>query len=88
MEKLDIYREQIDKIDTEIIKLFEERMDVVLDVAKYKKENFMPIYQAERENVVLKKVEDKLENKGYLEETTELFKFIMDLSKSLQDKNI
>lgn len=88
MEKLDIYREQIDKIDTEIIKLFEERMDVVLDVAKYKKENSMPIYQAERENVVLKKVEDKLENKGYLEETTELFKFIMDLSKSLQDKNI
>ena len=37
-DKLAQCRKEIDRIDGELMKLFEERMNVVLDVARYKKE--------------------------------------------------
>ena len=36
-------REEIDLIDTEIIRLFEKRMDIVKDVAIYKIANKLPV---------------------------------------------
>ena len=39
MDKLLKCRKEIDKIDTQIIKLFEKRMSVVEDVISYKIEN-------------------------------------------------
>ena len=36
-------RQKIDSIDKELIKLFEERMKAVCDVAKYKKEKYVKI---------------------------------------------
>ena len=47
MKKL---REQIDKIDAQILKLYEERMDVVSEIGKYKIENNLPVYDAARED--------------------------------------
>ena len=46
-------RKKIDSIDKELIKLFKERMDTVCDVAKYKKENGLPIYNGQREREVV-----------------------------------
>ena len=42
MGALDDYRKEIDDIDRELIGLFEKRMNVVLNVAKYKKDNKKP----------------------------------------------
>ena len=39
MRDLSKARDEIDNIDTQIIKLFEQRMDIVKDVANYKIEN-------------------------------------------------
>ena len=39
MGALDDYRKEIDDIDRELTSLFEKRMNVVLNVAKYKKDN-------------------------------------------------
>ena len=38
MGALDDYRKEIDDIDRELTSLFEKRMNVVLNVAKYKKD--------------------------------------------------
>ena len=46
-------RKKIDSIDKELIKLFKKRMDTVCDVAKYKKENGLPIYNGQREREVV-----------------------------------
>ncbi len=46
-------REKIDSIDKELIKLFKERMNAVCDVARYKKENGLPIYNGQREREVV-----------------------------------
>ena len=49
-------RQKIDSIDTELIRLFEERMKAVCDVAKYKKENGLPVFNSQREREVINKV--------------------------------
>ena len=43
------YRDQIDQIDDEIVRLFQQRMDVAAQIAAYKKEHDLPIMQASRE---------------------------------------
>lgn len=49
VDGLDGWRSKIDEIDYEIIKLFQERMALVANIAKYKEENNLPIFQEDRE---------------------------------------
>ena len=46
---LEKQRAEIDAIDREIVALFERRMQVVVDVARIKKENGIAILDANRE---------------------------------------
>ena len=55
MKDLSKARDEIDNIDTQIIKLFEQRMDIVKDVANYKIENNLPVLDSSRENIMLEK---------------------------------
>ena len=43
------YREKIDSVDKQIVKLFSERMDIAAQIAQYKKENGKPIADPVRE---------------------------------------
>ena len=53
-------REEIDLIDTEIIRLFEKRMDIVKDVVIYKIANKLPVLDSSRENAMLEKNINKI----------------------------
>ena len=48
-------REQINEVDQELVRAFEKRMHIALEIAKYKKENGIPVYDPVREAAVLKK---------------------------------
>ena len=48
-------REQIDSIDSQLTALFEERMKASEDVALYKKEHALPIFDSSREEEVIKR---------------------------------
>ena len=48
-------REQINEVDQELVRAFEKRMHIALEIAKYKKENGLPVYDPVREAAVLKK---------------------------------
>ena len=79
------YRKQLDAIDAEILRLFEERMDVVREIGKWKKENGVPVLDAGREAAKL----DTLAAQGpdaFEEEVRELFSKIMELSRRAQEK--
>ena len=41
--ELSDYREKIDSIDKELVKLFAERMDTAAEIARYKKEHGMKV---------------------------------------------
>ena len=73
MAGIDDYRSRIDEIDKEITKLFEERMDTVINIANYKKDNNLPIFNRDREEEVIEKNVGYLKNNDYAEETRKFF---------------
>lgn len=88
MADLDSYRVKIDEIDREITKLFEERMNVVLNVAEYKLENNLPIFNKEREDKVIQKNIGYLKNKDYAFELEEFYNNLMNVSRKFQKRKM
>ena len=88
MNELENLRERIDTIDKELIALFEERMDVVNDIAEYKIKNNLPILNQNREDIVISKVKAIVKNKDYADGASDFIKDIMEISKKFQQKLI
>ncbi|MFL0196671.1 prephenate dehydratase [Clostridium sp. WILCCON 0269] len=88
MENLDYLRNKIDEIDSEMIKLFQERMDIVCKVAEYKKKNKMDVLDKNREENVIKTQLEKLKNKSIKNEAEIFLREVMKISRSLQKKNL
>lgn len=84
MNELDDYRREIDSIDRELISLFEKRMDIAVKVAEYKKKNNLPIFNAKREDEVIEKNLNKLNNSLYTDIAGCFFENLMELSRALQ----
>ncbi len=76
-------RQEIDKINDEILQLFLRRMDISSKVADYKRENNLPILQPEREAEILSKIADK-SGADMAPYSTMLFSDIMTLSRAYQ----
>lgn len=78
-------REKIDAIDTDLVRLFTERMNISAQVADYKKEKNLPIYVPARERAILKDVAEKAgpEMANY---TRVLYSMLFELSRSYQSK--
>ena len=79
------YRGQLDKIDSDLLKLFAERMDIAAEIAAWKKDNHMPVLDLRREKEKLRTLEEQSpeELKEY---TASLFSLIMELSRSRQNR--
>jgi chorismate mutase len=88
MNELENLRERIDTIDKELIALFEERMNVVNDIAEYKIKNNLPILNQNREDIVISKVKSTVKNKEYTDSAIDFIKDIMEISKKFQQKLI
>ena len=81
---LEKQRTEIDAIDREVVSLFERRMQVVMEVARIKKENGMSIFDASREKEVIAKVQSYLMDEGLKEELREVYETLMKVSKDYQ----
>lgn len=84
MTKLEECRDKIDQIDTQIIKLFEERMDVVKEVTSYKIENNLPVLDSSREAKMLEKNLNKIENEEYKTYYEDVLLGFLKASKDMQ----
>ena len=82
---LDELRGRIDNIDNEMCRLFAERIQVVTDIARYKKENNLAVYHPSRARAVLQNISKQLgpEFEGY---GRSLYHTIFDLSESYQTR--
>ena len=85
---LEKQRAEIDAIDREIVPLFERRMQVVVDVARIKKENGIAILDASREKEVIAKVQSYLKDAALKEELAEAYETLMKVSKDYQKKRM
>ncbi|KGK81764.1 prephenate dehydratase [Clostridium sp. HMP27] len=88
MDILQNLRNEIDEIDKQLVELFEKRMETVLKVAQYKKENNIPILNKSREDEVIEKNVKYLKNKGYKRAEAEFLKSVMAISRKAQAKEI
>ncbi|HEY5535518.1 MAG TPA: prephenate dehydratase [Ignavibacteria bacterium] len=93
MSKLDDFdidnlRNKIDEIDSSLVSLFENRMEVVLKIAEYKKNNNMAVLNKSREKIVIKKNLDLVKNKDLFSEVEEFFKSVMEISRGFQNKSL
>lgn len=80
-------RNKIDSIDTELVKLFKERMETAAEVGRFKQENGVPVFNRQREREVINKVTDSVpeELQSY---TKTLYQTLFELSRSYQKKII
>lgn len=62
MSNLDNLRENIDKVDLQILKLFQKRTVLVSEIGKIKKEKNLKIKDIKREKEVLEKIAKKAED--------------------------
>lgn len=82
---LNDYREKIDRIDDEMVRLFTERMEVAAGIAAYKKENSLPVLDMRREREKLLKIAEKTPE-GLRDYAVSLYSLIFELSRSCQTR--
>lgn len=88
MQDLTQLRAQIDDIDAQIVRLFEQRMDVVRGVTTYKLQHGLDILQQSRETQVLQKAAGRLQNPALTPYVHTVFQTLMDVSKDMQRQMI
>ncbi|HNZ50261.1 MAG TPA: shikimate kinase [Bacilli bacterium] len=80
MEKLELWRQQIDEIDDEICTLIEKRLEIAKQIGLFKLKNQLPIVSLEREQEINK----RLQKRKYGEQLSSIYEKIFQLSKELQ----
>jgi chorismate mutase/prephenate dehydratase len=86
MSKLDDARLIINDCDKELINIFKRRMSAARLVAEYKKENNLPILDKNREELIIEKNINLLNDKELEEYYLEFFKSLLKVSKDFQTK--
>ncbi|MCH2025036.1 MAG: prephenate dehydratase [Verrucomicrobiales bacterium] len=82
---LDSIREQIDALDTELLKLLNERADLVHQVGEIKKKDGIEIYAPEREESLLKRLAEKSEGRLTEDSIRAIYREIMSAALSLEE---
>jgi len=80
---LELFREKIDKVDSELLRLFEERMSISGEIAAYKQQQGIPVLDRGREAAKQKEISEKvtpeLEPYAHI-----LYDTLFELSRSYQ----
>ncbi|MGY0394318.1 chorismate mutase [Fusobacterium sp.] len=84
MNRLELARIEINRVDKEIAKLFEERMKAVEEVINFKIENNLDILDSSRENEVIERNKKLIEEKKYEKYYVDLITNMMRISKNYQ----
>lgn len=91
MNKLEEARLEINRVDREIARLFQERMKAVESVIEYKIENNLEILDSGREKEVIEKnialLEEKKYEKYYLDFITNMMRISKEYQREILNKS-
>ena len=88
-DKIKQVRRHIDRIDTVIINVLAERMSLMPEIAEYKKNNEIPIFDEAREVEIMKNLKKIGKEQGLDESfTEEIFLSLFNESKRIQNEII
>ena len=85
--ELSDYRQQIDGIDSQLLALFYQRMEVAAQIAGYKKAHNLPALDAGRERAKLQQIADAAPE-DLREYAVSLYSLIFELSRSCQNLSL
>jgi len=82
--EIDDYRKEINRLDSELLRIFNERASLALKIGEIKKKHNIPIYDPEREKRIFVAMSNA--NPGPLENDaiTRLFERVIDESRRLE----
>ena len=82
--KIDDYRQEIDRLDRELLRIFNARAALALQIGELKKELGLPVYDPDRERRIFEAM--KGSNPGPLEDDAivRLFERVIDESRRLE----
>ena len=82
------WRQKVDLLDREMVKLINQRASVAHEIGRLKRESGMAIYEPVREKAVLANVQDA--NQGPLSDhdIVSIFERIMDMMRKIQQEEI
>lgn len=86
MESLERIRKDINKIDQEMAILYEKRMLLMRDVIEYKIKNNLPIFDEEREKIVINNNTEFIQKEELKDYYKDFIQFIMNQGKDIQKK--
>ena len=86
MRSLEECRQQLDEVDRDIVRLFEQRMMIVRDVAAYKIAHDLPVLDQSREAMVLASRVSMLKDGHFAGSIRTLYECIMALSRQEQEQ--
>lgn len=84
MATLEELRLEIDKIDKQIVALYEARMDCCREVGEYKIETGKKVFDRQREREKIARVTDIVQDDFYRKGAVELFEQLMSISRKAQ----
>ena len=78
-------RQKIDEIDDSLVDLFQRRMDVSAEIAQYKQEHNLPVYDPARERQKLHNLSGRVKE-GREAYVTALYSLLFELSRAEQER--
>lgn len=87
LDNIDDLRERINSIDDELLRLFNERAKLALEIGRMKKEQGLPIHIPSREEQIITRVQQ--ENPGPLPPTSiaRLYQQLIEESRTLEEED-
>ena len=76
-------RNEIDRVDSELLPLFLKRMEISGKIAEYKKANDLPVYNEAREKEILSEIAEKSGDMSSY--ATRFYSEILKISRSYQE---
>lgn len=80
------YRDKLNKLDQEMLDLFIERLDIIVEIKTYKEVNKLAILDQKREDEIINKGLLKIDNPEYKQYYKNFMQLLLDISKDLQSK--
>ena len=84
LKTLEEYRTELDALDAELVALLEKRMGISRKIGAAKRAENIPIYQPEREQLILKKVTALVKDSGNGEGVRNVYRTIFAESREIQ----
>ena len=87
-EGLEGYRQQIDRLDDQLVELMEQRLEVARKIGQYKQEHHLPVLNTGREQAVLEKTKARLRDQQHAQAVLRFMHEVIAICRESQNRQL